>query len=196
MKNKIHLITLLLFISLQLHAQQTEQLLSGPGIGEECLAFDPQHVTGPDKGKSTCPMCRYGNQQGVLIWMNSDSWDNIGTLASVLEAEIEKKGFSRIRVFLMYMNPEHKTEAEVEELLGAFAKKYRLNKVAVTHIPAPADEETAGLYSINPNKEVRNTVIVYKSRSVFNKVINFNTDEASVQKLVTSVEKAEWAKKL
>jgi hypothetical protein len=117
-------------------------------------------------------------------------------LASSLEAEIKKKGFNRIRVFLMYMNPEHKTKTEVEELLLAFAKKYRLDKVAVTHIPAPSDEETAGLYSINPDKEVRNTVIVYKSRSVFNKVINFNTNQASVQKLITLVEKAEWIKKL
>lgn len=195
MKTRIYLITVCLIISLQLRAQQTE-LLSGPGIGEECPAFDPQHVTGPDKGKSACPMCRYGNQQGVLIWMNSDTWDNIGPLVSSLEAEIKKKGLNRIRVFLMYMNPEHKTKADVEELLKAFAKKYGLDKVAVTHIPAPADEETAGLYSINPDKEVRNTVIVYKSRSVFNKVINFNTDPVSVQNLITSVEKAEWAKKL
>jgi protocatechuate 3,4-dioxygenase beta subunit len=196
MKNRIHFFILLLIISLQLRAQQTEQFLSGPGIGEDCPAFDPQHVTGPDKGKSTCPMCRYGNQQGVLIWMNSDSWDNIGPLASSLEAEIKKKGLNRIRVFLMYMNPEHKSKKDVEELLITFAKKYHLNKVAVTHIPAPADEETAGLYSINPAREVRNTVIVYKSRSVFNKVINFNTDQASVQKLIALVEKAEWAKKI
>jgi protocatechuate 3,4-dioxygenase beta subunit len=186
-------LTLLLFISSS--KAQNGALESGPSIGEECPAFDPKHVTGPDKGKSSCPMCRYGYQQGVLIWMNSDDWDNMGTLTSALESEIKKKGLKRIRVFLMYMNPENKNHQEIESLLTKFSEKHHLDKVALTYIPNPTDPETAGLYNINADTKIRNTVIVYKNRGVFDKVVNFKSDAASIQKLIASIEKAEQTKK-
>jgi hypothetical protein len=127
--------------------------------------------------------------------MNSDDWTNMATLASSLESEIKKKGLRRIRVFLMYMNPENKTEEEVQNLLEGFSKKNNLDKVALTYIPNPTDPETAGLYDINPDNKIRNTVIIYRNRGVFDKVINFKSDPASIQKLIASVEKAEHAKK-
>jgi protocatechuate 3,4-dioxygenase beta subunit len=192
---KNYTLTFLLLVCVHASAQEQEALTSGPDIGMECPAFDPKHVTGPDKGKSSCPMCRYGYQQGVLIWMNSDDWSNMETLTSSLESEIKRKGLKRIRVFLMYMNPENKTEEEIENLLETFSEKNNLNNVALTYIPNPTDPETAGLYNINPDAKIRNTVIVYRNRGVFDKVINFKSDHASIQKLIVSVEKAEQTKK-
>lgn len=176
-------------------AQAQNELASGPGIGKDCPAFDPKHVSGPDKGSKACPMCKYGYQQGVLIWMNTDDWSNIGLLTSALEKEIKEKGLKRMRVFLMYMNPEEKSKDEIEKLLQDFSKKNDLSKVAVTYIPNPTDPDTAGLYDINPDKKVRNTVIVYKSRGVFDKTINFVCTESSIKELVAVVEKAEKTKK-
>jgi protocatechuate 3,4-dioxygenase beta subunit len=195
MKITTYFSALLLLVCAYAAAQEQEALTSGPDIGKECPAFDPKHVTGPDRGKSSCPMCRYGYQQGVLIWMNSDDWSNMGMLTALLESEIEKKGLKRFRVFLMYMNPENKTEKEVENLLAAFQQKNNLNNVALTYIPNPTDPGTAGLYNINPDNKIRNTVIVYRNRGVFDKVINFRSDPVSIQKLIASVERAEQAKK-
>lgn len=174
---------------------QDEILQSGPDIGKDCPAFDPTHVSGPDKGTKACPMCKYGYQQGVMIWMNTDDWNNISTLTSALEKQIQKKGLKRIRVFLVYMNPDEKSKEEIEKLLTDFSKKNRLEKVAVTYIPTPTDPKTAGMYDINPDKKVKNTVIVYKSRGVFNKVINFTATDSTIEALVASVEKAEKTKK-
>lgn len=186
-----------LFLILILHSAygQEKVLTSGPDIGKDCPAFDPRHISGPDKGTNACPMCRYGYQQGVMIWMNTDSWDNIARLSIALEKEIEARGLKRIRVFLMYMNPEEKSKAEVEGILSDFSKKNDLKKVAITYIPDPADPETAGLYDINPDKNIRNTVIVYKSRGVFNKIVNFSSDQASIEKLIASVRDAEHSKR-
>ena len=187
------LVTPSLFDRFDIPAQETS-LLSGPSIGGDCPAFDPKHVSGPDKGTTACPMCKYGNQQGIMIWMNSDNWSNITQLCTRLEAEIEKKGLKHMRVFLIYMNPDEHQKAEVEKLLAAFSDNYGLKKLAVTYIPKPTDPKTAGLYDINPDKAVKNTVIVYKNRGVFEKVINLNADEPALQKLIAAVSRAERTK--
>jgi len=183
----------LILILFAAHAQE-QALTSGLDIGKDCPAFDPRHVSGPDKATTACPMCKYGYQQGVMIWMNTDSWDNISRLTVALEKEIQDKGLKRIRVFLMYMNPEGKSKTEMESMLTEFSKKNELKKVAVTYIPNPTDPKTAGVYDINPDKKIRNTVIVYKSRGVFDKVINFSAEPSSIEKLIASVRDAEMRK--
>ncbi len=183
--------SMFLFVAAQ---AQNSSLKSGPEVGKDCPAFDPRHVTGPDKGKKCCPMCMYGYQQGVLVWLNTDDFNSIAPMLTKLEAEIDKKGLKRIRVFVMYMNPERKSSAEVEKMLGTFAANHKLKKVALTYIPDPTDPETAGLYNINPSREVKNTVIVYRARSTFDKYINFESSESSIQALIQSVEKAERTK--
>jgi protocatechuate 3,4-dioxygenase, beta subunit len=188
------LLTMMFAHTSHIASAQEASLSSGPSVGGDCPAFDPKHVSGPDKGTSACPMCKYGNQQGIMIWMNSDAWDNMAQACARLEAEIEKKGLKRMRVFLVYMNPEELLKEDVEKLLSAFADQHRLKKLAVTYIPKPTDQKTAGLYTINPDKAVRNTVIVYKNRGVFEKFINFNADDTTMQKLIVAVERAEETK--
>ena len=168
---------------------QDQGLKSGLAIGEDCPAFDPKHVTGPDKGTKACPMCKYGSQQGIMIWMNTDDWNNMALLTSSLEKEISKKGLKKLRVFLMYMNPEGRSKEEMEKMLTDFSAKNELKKVAITYIPSPTDDETAGSYDINPDKQVKNTILVFKKRGVVDKKINFIATDASIRELLNSVEK-------
>lgn len=79
---------------------------SGLTIGENCPAFDPLHVWGPDKGSKACPMCKYGSRQGILAWINTDSWENVTRLARALDQQISEKGFNKLRAFIIYMNPD------------------------------------------------------------------------------------------
>ena len=166
-------------------------LHSGLSLGEDCPAFDPHHVWGPDKGTRACPMCKYGYQQGVMVWINTDDWNNVVNLASGLEAEIARKGLRRFRAFIIYMNPEGKSKEEVERLMTVFGQSTHLHKVAVTWVPSPTDPSTSGIYKINPDRRIRNTVIIYKSRGVFDKSINLEATPANLQALFRSVERAE-----
>src|SRR5688572_14838210 len=193
MKSRILLLIASVLFFIQSHAQVT-MLKSGPEVGKDCPAFDPRHVTGPDKGKKCCPMCMYGYQQGVLVWLNTDDFNSIAPMLTKLESEIDKKGLKRIRVFVMYMNPEMKSSTEIEKMLTTFAVNNKLKKVALTYIPNPTDPETAGLYDINPDKAVKNTVIVYRARYAFDKYVNFVPTENAIQALIQVVEKAEKTK--
>lgn len=163
---------------------------SGRAIGESSPAFEPQHVWGPDKGTRACPMCVYGNRQGVLFWLNSDSdWGNAKKLAKFLDEESERRGVAKFKSYLIYTNPLGKPTAEVEESLISFAKELNLKHIAVTYVPSPTDAKTTALNEINPS--LGNTLILYKRRKVFDKFVNFEPSEKNLRLLTGAVNRAE-----
>jgi protocatechuate 3,4-dioxygenase beta subunit len=168
-----------------------QTLSSGLAIGKDCPAFDPQHVSGPDNGTKACPMCKYGQRQGVLIWMNTDDWNNIGKITTTLEKEIDENGFNKIRVFIIYMNPSLYEKPLVEKLLTDFCRQANLNKVAMTYISNPNDPKSAGLYDVNPASEIRNIIFVYKKRGVYQKFVNLVATPESLDALLSAVHKAQ-----
>ena len=166
-----------------------KDLASGPAIGSEAPAFDPQHVTGPDKGSHTCPMCKYGFLTGALIWVNTEDLATVAPIAARLERAITEKGAAHVRAFVIYMNPTGAPAKEVESRLAAFAREAALSQVAVAYVPGPTDGKTSALYAINPDPRVKNTVLVYRKRRVRDKFINLGSDGASLERLMTSLEK-------
>ncbi|MBI3450417.1 MAG: hypothetical protein HY049_16065 [Acidobacteria bacterium] len=165
-------------------------LASGLPVGSNGPAFDPVHVAGPDTGSRVCPMCKYGQLSGVLIWVNSDDLGAIAPIASRLERAIAERGGARVRAFVISMNPAARPAAEIESRLAAFAKGAALDQVAVAYVPGPADERTSGRWQINPDPRVVNTVFVYRRRVVVDKFVNLGSDAASLDRLVAALEKA------
>jgi len=157
---------------------------SGLTIGSDYPAFDPTHVSGPDQGKNACPMCKYGKDQGMMVWWNKEDMAELAPFAQNMERVILEKGFNNLRVFIMYMNTAGKPLTEIENMLKGFSKNNNLKNVALTYIPSPTDAETAGLYEINP--KAFNTIFIYKRRKVIDKFINYNlqnTQKVLLQKL-------------
>lgn len=169
------------------------RLQSGLALGSNCPAFDPLHVSGADVGKKACPMCKYGQGQGVMIWFNHTNVDHMKDFVVALEKEMQAKGESKLRVFVIYMNPFYKDNPNptAEEILNGKLKKWAdeqgLKKVALTWIPSPFDEDTAGLYEINP--KAKNTVLVYKKREVAAKWVNVEYDDASLKMILNAIYK-------
>lgn len=167
------------------------KLESGLALGSNCPAFDPLHLSGADAGKKACPMCKYGHGQGIMLWFNHANVDQLKGWVQALEKEMQAKGESKLRVFLIYMNPHYKDNpnATAEEILKGKLKKWAdeqgLKKVAFTWIHSPVDENTAGLYEINP--KAKNTVMVYKKREVAAKWINVEYDEKTLGEILNSL---------
>lgn len=167
----------LLFAFLLLSATAGAQTLaSGLDVGEECPAFDPYHVSGPDKNSTACPMCKYGSRQGVMIWVNDSDWKYLDPILQRLEAEVSTRGFRQFRAFVIYMNPDKLSKEDMIQHCRDQAKRLKLDKVALTCVISPTDHETAGVFKINPTKEVKNTVLVYSRRRVAYKVINLKPE--------------------
>lgn len=161
---------------------------SGLTIGEDCPAFDPVHLWGPDKGSKACPMCKYGYRQGILAWINTDTWENITRLAKDLDKQISEKGFNKLRAFIIYMNPDGLLQNAAEKKLIQFSHIAGLKNVAVLFVPSPVDKTTSTLYRINPDKSIRNTIFVYKKGRVHHKFINFEANDKNLQHLQSKLE--------
>jgi hypothetical protein len=150
----------------------SQELSSGLPIGTDCPAFDPYHVSGADKNSTACPMCKYGSRQGIMLWVNDDDWKALEPVLVRMEGEIQRRGLRNFRFFVMYMNPGKKPLDDAVKEATEEARRLKLRNVALTVIPSPDDRETAGLFRINPDSRVRNTVLVYKRRKVAYKKIN------------------------
>lgn len=167
------------------------RLTSGLALGAACPAFDPLHLTGADAGKRACPMCKYGQGQGIMLWFNHQNVDQMKGFVQSLEREMLRRGEDQLRVFLIYMNPSYQDnpDATAEEILKGklkrWADKQGLTKVALTWIPSPVDAGTAGRYDINP--KAKNTVFVYKKRKVAAKWANIEYDDKTLNEILSTL---------
>ncbi len=166
--------------------KQDGNMKSGLAVGSNCPAFDPLHLSGADAGKKVCPMCKYGRGQGIMIWFNHANLDQMKTFVIKLENEMMARGEKNFRVFLMYMNPYYVKLKDEENILQGKIKKWcaeqKLVKVAMTWVPSPVDEETCGLYQLNP--EAKNTVFIYKKRGITEKWVNIDYSNASLKEIL------------
>jgi protocatechuate 3,4-dioxygenase beta subunit len=167
---------------------------SGNPIGSESPAFSPQHVAGPDKGSHACPMCKYGHNPGVVVFLNTENdWENVAAICKRLEEESIKRKAQRFKAYLVYTNPSKLSVKEIESKLEKFANGLSIENMAITYVPSIDDKKTEmNLNKVNP--KTRNTIIVYNRRMVFDKYIDFIPTEKNFNLLFNSVEEAAKSK--
>lgn len=153
---------------------------SGLRVGDDCPAFDPQHVWGPDRGKRTCPMCAYGRGEGVMVWTTDVTSEAALQTARLLEAESQKRG-APFKAFIIYTNPDRRPASDVRQRLEAFARQAGLHDVSVLYVPSPDHKSTAFLYNIHPGATT--TVLIYKQRRVIDKAVDSVVTSASLEQL-------------
>jgi protocatechuate 3,4-dioxygenase, beta subunit len=164
---------------------------SGLAIGSNCPAFDPVHLSGADKGSTACPMCKYGSGQGVMVWFNHANLDEMKDFVTIFEKEMNDRGVKKLRVFLVYMNPFYKENDKeglriLQKKIIEWCELQNLQQVAMVWIPSPVDEETAGLYKINP--KARNTVFVYRKRRVVAKWVDAEYNDETAKNILNKID--------
>lgn len=157
-------------------------LKSGLQSGEMVSAFTPSHVTGPDAGTTTCPVCKYGKTPAVQVWVNGDSPENVSKIAASLEAAIKMEGTNKLKGFLIFIKPASMTDEAIQGQLKMVAEKYRLTNVALTYVDG-RKSEFVGQYKINPSADVKNTIIVYHDMKVSANFVNLKGDEKGLKSL-------------
>lgn len=166
---------------------ETKTFQSGLSIGDNCPAFDPLHLSGADKGKHACPMCKYGYGQGIMVWFNHANLDRMQNFVTTLESEMENRGEKNLRVFLVYMNPYYNRDDAMglkilQDKIEKWCMEQNLQHVAMVWVPSPVDEKTCGIYKINPKAE--NTIFVYKKRKIAAKWVNMDYSNESLQQIL------------
>ncbi|MBK9255220.1 MAG: intradiol ring-cleavage dioxygenase [Saprospiraceae bacterium] len=160
---------------------------SGLEIGEDQPSFIPLHVFGPDKLTQTCPVCKYGRYHGIIFFADFpyDPIELSGWL-KFLEAEsAQRKKYLKVYVVFNLKNPtsEKKIIQQIEDLGKTLDLKY----TALTIVPSWDDTHSEVHFNkINP--KVKNTVIIYKHRSIVDKFINLKYVDESLAQIKKSLD--------
>lgn len=155
---------------------------SGLKTGEMVSAFEPSHVSGPDAGTKTCPVCKYGKTPAVQVWVNGDTPENISKIADTLEASIKMQGAERLKGFVIFIKPKSMNEEALQNQLKMVADKCHLTNVALTYVDGPKSA-FVGQYKINTSSDVKNTVMVYHDMKVNANFVNLKGDEKGLKSL-------------
>jgi len=159
---------------------------SGPEVGAMVFAFEPTHVTGPDAGTDTCPVCKYGNTPAVQVWVHGDSASNVAKIVKVLEAKTAANP-AGLKAFVVEVIDKSATKTTEKQLKG-LAKSAAAKHVALTYVAK--DNSAVSDYEINLGTQVKNTVFVYRNRKVIAKWVNLTADAKGTAALDAAVTKA------
>ena len=154
------------------YPQKMEKAMtSGKGIGEDVISFTPFHAWGPDKGTTTCPVCKYGWYNGILYFVgNKPNWNEIKQWLTFLENESTKRA-KYLKVYFIYGNDQNYQKAAREKELQQIGMELKLEKIALTFVSS-LNDKTSEVHLNKVNKLAENTFMIYRRRRVVNNFVN------------------------
>jgi protocatechuate 3,4-dioxygenase, beta subunit len=151
---------------------------SGPRIGEDVVSFTPTHAWGPDKGTTTCPVCKYGWYHGVLYFVGARSdWDEIKAWLRFFETESAARP-DRLKVYLVLGDPAESSKDARVRRLESIGRELDLKHVALTFVPSFTDKPSdVVLNRIDPSAGT--TMVVYRRSRVIDSAVDLKPSEAN-----------------
>ncbi|WP_197528725.1 YceI family protein [Aeoliella mucimassa] len=136
-------------------AETGEAPKSGLAVGQSVEPWTPMHVSGPDKGTRTCPLCTYLARPAIVVFAKD------GATTEKLVADVEK-------LLAKHQSAELKGFVAVLDAspgrLETLATEQGLKRTALCYPDAQTGLKDLAAYQIDP--EVNNTVMIYKDYKV------------------------------
>ncbi len=157
-----------------------ETVQSGKKIGEDMDSFTPYHAWGPDKGTTTCPVCKYGRYHGLLYFVgNNPDWSEIKKWLKYLEQEGRNRK-ATLKAYFIYGNTEQYDAAERRETLASLGAELGLEQLALTFVPSFSDTKTE-IDRAMINQKVANTIVLYRNRSIIDKFVDLKATRGTLK---------------
>lgn len=110
-------------------------------IGDPVPAFNVRDITGPNKGKTLCYRCKYGDRPVVTVFTR-DVNDNVVALVKKVDAQVEANKDKKMASFLVVLtNDADATEAK----LAKIAEKEGIKNVPLTIIEGDSGPDGYGI---------------------------------------------------
>ena len=160
-------------------------LPSGPKPGASVYAFEPYHVTGPDAGTVTCPVCKYGFEPGVQVWVHNISDKQVGFIARNLESKLESLGMNKFRAFVVFVEPNSVSDAAARAHLKKLGAENHLKDLALIYVRP--NVSALKDYNINLSPKVKSTMIAYLHRETVKTFVNTPDSKAGAAQISEAV---------
>lgn len=159
---------------------------SGPKIGEFVNAFEPHHVSGPDAGTETCPVCKYGNTPAIQVWIPFDKINTMKSIIKLLDKKV-KENPANLKAFIITVVSKEKL-GQATTQLKSLNIELRASSVALTTLQPNDPGVEANQINLAP--KIKNTVFVYKNRKVTAKWVDFSSSSESLKALEKAITSA------
>lgn len=157
---------------------------SGLNVGEMVTPFHPKHIAGPDKGTDTCPPCKYGARPAVQAWISpSESHDTVAAIAKTLSANIKAHKDADLKGFMIMLTMCSACEGKANK----FAESAKIENLGIATLSTT--DGAVKNYKVSTEKDVKNTVIVYKDKKVSAKFVNLTNSKEDLAKLEAAIQK-------
>ena len=155
---------------------------SGLKVGETVSPFHPTHITGPLAGTNNCPPCTFGARPQVQVWVNDDNMMNVVHIARMLDKAMQDKSKSELKAFVILLTDKPE---ETGKFLEALAQRIGAKNVGLAYLKR--DDEAVRDYKVNVGGDVKNTIFVYKNKTVSEKFVNLKADEKGLGDLSAAI---------
>lgn len=110
-------------------------------VGDPVPAFNVRDITGPNKGKTLCYRCKYGDSPVVTIFTREVN-ENVVALAKKIDDQVAANKDKKMSSFLVVLTGDaDKTEKQLEEA----AKKAGIKNVPLTLMEGDAGPDGYGI---------------------------------------------------
>jgi hypothetical protein len=157
---------------------------SGLKVGDTVTPFNPTHITGPLKGTNNCPPCTFGSRPQVQVWVNDDNMRNVIDISRRLEKEMQENGKSELKAFVVFLTDKPE---ETGKFLEALAQRIGSKEVGLAYLKR--DDQAVRNYKVSAGADVKNTIFVYKNKTVSEKFVNLKADEKGLGELSAAISK-------
>lgn len=155
---------------------------SGLSVGEMVTPFHPKHIAGPDKGTDTCPPCKYGARPAVQAWVSpNESADVVAALAKTLSANVKAHKAADLKGFMIMLTMCSACEGKASK----FADTAKIENLGIATLST--SDGAVKNYKVSTDKEVKNTVFVYKDKKVAAKFVNLTNSPEDLAKLEAAI---------
>jgi len=121
----------------------------------------------------------------VQVWVNGDDEQNIGAIADALSRAVKSNEAAEFKAFLIFVTPKDADATAFAEKLAKIAQDRKIENVGFAYL-SPEDRAIRG-YRMNLEEPVKNTVFVYKNKTVTHKMINLKADKQGLEKLQAAI---------
>lgn len=155
----------------------------GLKVGANVPAYDLWHVTGPDKGTETCPVCTYVNRPMVQVFVRTS--DPNGVRHLIAEVDRAARINDRFRGFVVFLTTP-KQDASMRRKLAAFSMATGFTRVALCTLAKPKDALEA--FDLPVRGGFQTAAFVHVNRQVTARWLDMPaTDSGSFRQAIESV---------
>jgi hypothetical protein len=118
----------------------------------------------------------------IQVWINNDDPSNVEKLVKTLNDSMIANKDKRLKAFFIFVD---ETGDKISPKLTSIAEKTKADAVCLAYLSSK--DHGIRAYRINVDPEVKNTVMLYRSKTVTSKHVNLVADEKGLAALNASI---------